>query len=551
MAENATEDFPFTFESDKGATTVDMKREVPVIAMELLGGVEGSLLDITKGEFLWDNYRVVYQDDVGEDKGYELRYGVNVTDLKQEENIADTITGIVPYFYSEGYDEPSILVTLDEYTLYSEHAANFPFKRTTVMDFSSYFEVGYDEDHHIIPPTKEQLKEVCEQYMTDAGIGVPKVSIDVSFENLARSKEYSFLKTLSLVKIYDTVTVIFPLLGITKKAKVIKTVYDVQQEKYITITIGDKQESLSSRLADTPTTSEIKEQTEDALSQFNSSLRERIDAAVEDTSKSILFGKGGYVVFGQDETTSPPHMDRILIMDTPDESTATNIIQMNQNGIGFSTDGGQTYNQAWGINGHFNTDYISGETIDAITINTANLNGGYLNSMYVNVAEGIRFNYGTVKDSNYVDAGVGSIQTHITANDPITWTGLTFKCNNSGSSATWTDTNSDGILFDSRNFAVQAKGITLCASHGNRSAGLTVANMNSDSARIILQNRNWGSSGYSRVELTYGQVSLRWGSGKNQIFSVSESGLRFRDTYYKAKSIKTGDNTYVTVLAET
>lgn len=548
---NAVEEFPFTFESDKGETIIDMTRDYPVTAMELLGGSEGSLLDLSRGEFLWDNYHITYKDDVGEDKGYELRYGVNVTDLKQEENISETITGLVPYWFNAGYqDEPSTLVTLDEYVVYTEGHENFPFKRSVPVDFSSYIEVTYDENHNLIPPTQEQLRTACQEYIQKNEFGVPKISIDVSFENLARSSEFAFLKSLSMVKIYDTVTVIFPLLGITKKAKVIKTTYDVQQEKYISIEIGDKQESLSTRIADVPTMSEIDAQTQDKLTQFSNEIQQRIDTAASETSQSILFGKGGYVVFGQDTTTNPPHIDRILIMDSKNEQTATNIIQMNQNGIGFSTDGGQTYNQAWGINGHFNTDYITGQTIDALTINTANLNGGYLNSMYVNVAEGIRFNYGAVKDTNYVDAGVGSIQTHVTANSPITWTGLAFKCSNPGSSSTWTDTNSDGILFDSRNFAVQAKDVTICASHGNRSAGLTMANMDTDNARIILQNRNWGSSGYSRVELTYGQVSLRWGSGTNEIFSVSGSGLRFRDTYYKAKSIKTGDNTYVTVLAE-
>lgn len=518
---NAIEEFPFTFQSDKGGTIIDMSRDYPVTAMELLGGSEGSLLDLTRGEFLWDNYNITYKDDVGEDKGYELRYGVNVTDLKQEENISETITGIVPYWLNEGYDgAPSTLVMLDENAVYVEGYQNFPFKRTVPVDFSSYIEATYDDNHNLVPPTKAQLKAACQEYIQNNEFGVPKVSIDVSFENLARSSEFAFLKSLSMVKIYDTVTVIFPLLGISKKAKVIKTTYDVQAEKYITISIGDKQESLTARIAETPTMSELSEAAKDKLSEFGSAIRQSINSAVEETSKSILFGKGGYVVFGQDQTTSPPHIDRILIMDTPDESTATNIIQMNQNGIGFSTDGGQTYNQAWGINGHFNTDYISGETIEAITINTANLNGGYLNSMYVNVSEGIRFNYGAVKDSNYVDAGVGSIQTHITANSPITWTGLTFKCNNSGSSATWTDTNSDGILFDSRNFAVQAKDITLCASHGNRSAGLTIANMDGDSARIILQNRNWGGSGYSRVELLYGTIGLIFGDGGNPKYRV-------------------------------
>lgn len=509
---NAVEEFPFTFQSDKGGTIIDMSRDYPVTAMELLGGSEGSLLDLTRGEFLWDNYNITYKDDVGEDKGYELRYGVNVTDLKQEENISETITGIVPYWFNAGYNgEPSTLVMLDENAVYVEGYQNFPFKRTVPVDFSSYIEATYDDNHKLIPPTKAQLRAACQEYIQKNEFGIPKVSIDVSFENLARSGEFAFLKSLSMVKIYDTVTVIFPLLGITKKAKVIKTTYDVQQEKYISIEIGDKQESLSTRIADVPTMSEINAQTQDKLAQFNSELQQRIDTAVDETSKSILFGKGGYVVFGQDETTSPPHMDRILIMDTPDESTATNIIQMNQNGIGFSTDGGQTYKQAWGINGKFNTEYISGETVEALNINTANLRGGYISGIQINVEEGLRFNYSS---TGHVDVGVGSIQTHVTANSPITWYGQTFKCSNPGSSSTWTDTNSDSILFDSRNFCVQAKDITLCASHGSRSAGLSFANMDGDGARIILQNRNWSSGRQSRITLLYGTIEMIFGGDR-------------------------------------
>ena len=515
---NAIEEFPFTFQSDKGGTIIDMSRDYPVTAMELLGGSEGSLLDLTRGEFIWDNYNITYKDDVGEDNGYELRYGVNVTDLKQEENISETITGIVPYWLNEGYDvAPSTLVMLDENAVYVEGYQNFPFKRTVPVDFSSYIEATYDDNHNLIPPTKAQLREACQEYIQKNNFGVPKISIDVSFENLARTSEYSFLKSLSMVKIYDTVTVIFPLLGISKKAKVIKTTYDVQAEKYITISIGDKQESLSTRIADVPTMSEINEQTQDKLTQFSSELQQRIDTAVDETSKSILFGKGGYVVFGQDETTSPPHMDRILIMDTPDESTATNIIQMNQNGIGFSTDGGETYKQAWGINGKFNTEYISGETIEALNINTANLRGGYISGIQINVEEGLRFNYtNTSGSTGYVDVGVGTITTHLTSNSAITWSGQVFKGSFPGSSQSYKDEKEDGILFDSRSFVVCSKEFAIGSEHGNRVAGITSGNLNESNFRLILQVRDWSNpdTAYSRITLLSGEIEMIMGNDR-------------------------------------
>ena len=520
---NAVEEFPFTFQSDKGATIIDMKREYPVTAMELLGGSEGSLLDLTRGEFLWDNYNVTYKDDVGEDKGYELRYGVNVTDLKQEENISETITGLVPYWFNAGYnDEPSTLVTLDEYVVYTEGHENFPFKRSVPVDFSSYIEATYDDDHNLIPPTQEQLRTACQEYIQKNGFGVPKVSIDVSFENLARSSEFAFLKSLSMVKIYDTVTVIFPLLGITKKAKVIKTTYDVQQEKYISIEIGDKQESLSTRIADVPTMSEISEQTNGKIEQFSATIRQSIDTAVEETSKSILFGKGGYVVFGQDETTSPPHVDRILIMDKPDEQTATNIIQLNQNGIGFSTDGGQTYKQAWGINGKFNTEYISGETIESINLNSANIHGGYIGGVVIEAGDSMIYNYTNTNGvKGDVRVGSGTLTTHLTANGPITYYGLKFLSTNPGSGSGIKDWTGDGILFDSHNFVVSSKELAIASHHGYYHAGITTANMMDGGTSphlIMLCQRDANASGTSsdlvgRIDCGPGYVGVALKNG--------------------------------------
>ena len=57
-----------------------------------------------------------------------------------------------------------------------------------------------------------------------------KIAVD------AMGGDYAPLESVSLC---DTVTVTYPKLGVSAKAKVIKTVYDSLRERYISVDIGD------------------------------------------------------------------------------------------------------------------------------------------------------------------------------------------------------------------------------------------------------------------------------------------------------------------------
>ena len=559
LKNKATEDFPFTFETDKGAYPVRMSRPYPVMAMSLLGGQEGSLLDIAGGEFIWDNYKVIFKDEVGEDYGYELRYGVNVTDLKQEENISDTITGVVPYWYNEGYnEEPDTLVMLPETTLYSSNASDYPFKRSVTVDFSSDIEATYDDDHNLIPPTVAQLRTATQEYISVAGIGVPKVSIDVSMENLARSAEYEYLKPLQQVKLYDIVTVIFPLLHIQKKAKVVKTVFDVQRQKYISITIGERQASLSDRFVTPEQVSSIVDNSAGSVKSavtnlenevqreianidqemiaYDAAIRQKIDDDIKNSTEYLMGGKGGYVVMHQDTSTDPPHVDEILIMDTPSESSAMKMIRLNKHGIGFTSDGGVTYNSTWTIDGTFMAQQLDSKTITALTIGTATLNagninglrinGGYIGGTVIEAGKYLQFNYtnngGT---TGRVTVGSGTVTTHLTANAGTTYTGQVFQSSNPGSSSTFTGGTRDSVIIDANAFAVVSKGFAIGAEHGNRAAGITVENIENSGAVLIIQNRDFSGSSYSRLDLSNGEIHIIWGPNSHQRVDVSTRAL--------------------------
>ena len=89
------------------------------------------------------------------------------------------------------------------------------------------------------------------------------------------------------------------------------------------------------------------------------------DAAITTATELLSGNQGGHVVIKYDVNGKP---QQILIMDTEDELTATNILRISLNGIGFSTDGGTTYSTAWTIDGHFVADYITTGTLRAILI---------------------------------------------------------------------------------------------------------------------------------------------------------------------------------------
>lgn len=89
---------------------------------------------------------------------------------------------------------------------------------------------------------------------------------------------------------------------------------------------------------------------------------EEIDRKVENATELITGGLGGYVVLDNIDpaTGEQMHPWRILVMNTPDKATATNIIQINQNGIGFSTTGiNGPYRNAWTIDGNLVADFIT------------------------------------------------------------------------------------------------------------------------------------------------------------------------------------------------
>ena len=309
---NSAETNPFTFWTNK-STVANFAIGAPRSLGQALGGMAGSILDVYGGEYEFDNFTIKLWNHRGADNGVSLRYGKNITDFQQEENIASTITGICPFWA----DSEGNTIVLPEKTVDSPNAANFAFKRTVVQDFSTVWQTQ---------PTEAQLRAYAQAYVAQAGIGVPKVSITLKFENLADYEEYKDYALLEAVQLGDTVHVYFEPLDATATARVVKTRYNSLMDKYTSIDIGSVKANMSTVIADVETHAE--EQTSASINY----LEEAFDKAIKDLSGA----EGGNVVIRTDGNGKPYE---ILIMDTDDVTTAVKVLRLNQNGLGYSTNG--------------------------------------------------------------------------------------------------------------------------------------------------------------------------------------------------------------------
>lgn len=211
----------FTFWTDK-ATSANMALGIPTEVRSVLGGIEGSILDVYGGEYEFDHFTVMLHGSRGADNGVTLRYGKNITGIESETSIDDCYTGVVPYWEdSDGNVVHGGMVT--------SNASLFAVQKTITVDFSSDFE---DQ------PTVAELEAKAASYLAANKPWIPDENIQVEFVPLRNTEEYADIAPLERVNLCDTVHVIYEPLGISTAAKVIKTEFDVLKETYNSIEIG-------------------------------------------------------------------------------------------------------------------------------------------------------------------------------------------------------------------------------------------------------------------------------------------------------------------------
>ena len=348
----------FTFFTNVGKSGT-MSVPKPSSIRSLLGGSDGSILDTFGGEYLFDKWNISLLESRGADRGVTIRYGKNMTDLEQEENDTDFYTGVYPFWYSESEDGG--LVTLSANDGIVNAPGNYDFVKIMPLDLSSedFGKETTDSEGYtttIEKPTEAELLAAAQKYITNNKIGIPKVSLDVSFVMLAQAEEYKDFARLETVKLCDTVTVEFEKLGVKTTAKCIKTVYNVLTDKYDSIELGEPKSSLAETVSNQGTLIE------------EASDKSYMERAIQNATDLIMSGKlGGYVTVTKNE---------IYIADNKDLDKAVKVWRWNSGGLGYSSNGKDgPFGTAITSDGKIVADYISTGNLDCSVLNVSNIHG--------------------------------------------------------------------------------------------------------------------------------------------------------------------------------
>ena len=338
----------FSITGDVVGSTTDTAKftvSVPQSARSLFAGQSGSLLDVYGGEWYFNNLTCKLTKR-GQDRGVTIRYGKNLTSLQQEENIANMYSKVVPYVTRQDKD-PVIGTTISLNDSKPEKYLN--------LDLTSEFENTDDV-------TADQVNSHAQSYVKRNDLASPSVSLEVEFADLTAEER----TTLSQVALCDTVHVYFPSLGVTASAKCVSYEYDVLNERYTKIELGNAHSDMASTMVQNVSETA---KTIDTTKSF-------LEQAIEKASELLKGGTSGHMVIG---TNANGEANELFFMDTDNKATAKNVFRLNMNGWGLSTTGiDGPYTTACTIDGNFNASIINSGEINGLLIKGGTIAAGAL-----------------------------------------------------------------------------------------------------------------------------------------------------------------------------
>lgn len=310
---------------------------------KLLGGQEGSLLDVYGGEWDFDKLDAKLVTQLGQDRGVNIRYGKNLTELEQDATIEASYSGVYPYWYDE---ETNTLVTLTEKVV--------PVTGSVVTDRNLVLNCSDDFDTE---PTESQLRARANAYITANSIGNVKASWKINFVDVS--------KGFDRVMLGDTLHVYYEKLDVNATARAVKTEFDVLQGRYKSITVGRVKQNLAAIIVND------KKDTDEKIKTTKSYLEQVIDEA----TYSITHGGGVFRAIYDGY-----NLKEIVSLDDPDITQALSVWRWNNGGFGHSSTG---------YNGQYTLALLPDGSINAEVITTGILNANIIRAGILQDAQGL------------------------------------------------------------------------------------------------------------------------------------------------------------------
>lgn len=229
----STPNNPFRYETDKDSVGyLGCADGIPRSVRQVLGGIEGSILDAYGGEYEFDKFNVRLHSARGQLRNFSIRYGVNMLDYNEEYDSINTYSSCIPY-----WTDGTTTVVGDKQT--SDMATLTNRDECIPLDVSDKFEAQ---------PTKADVEAMGLLVMNNQNSTMPAQNIQVSFVRLQDMGEYVNFANLMQCKLCDTIKVVFPDFRRSGQFKIVRTEWNVLEDKYNSMDLGELSVTLAEAL---------------------------------------------------------------------------------------------------------------------------------------------------------------------------------------------------------------------------------------------------------------------------------------------------------------
>lgn len=215
---------PFTFATSMNVIN-DINSNIP---RTLRNSIYGRIISLYGGEIKYNNYAAEILTRRGSNKGFTVRYGKNLLDFNQEEDVSAVYDAVYPYYFVQDLEDEEDFT----YVELPEKIIKIGTTQEKVMPLNLTTE--FQEE-----PDVDELREAAQKYLEQNDINKGVFSVTLDFAILSETEEYKSSIPPERVELGDDVAVYIPKRGVTVRSRIVKTIYDGKKGRFSSVTVGE------------------------------------------------------------------------------------------------------------------------------------------------------------------------------------------------------------------------------------------------------------------------------------------------------------------------
>ena len=316
------------------------------------------ILERWGGHLVRDNFNIEIRTNIGVDNGVTVQYKKNLKDITCEENWDNVVTKLLPVgkdgLLLNAIDASASLYVVSELQYSIPYTKTVSFTQDTVLEDDYKDASGNLNEQAYKVALVNDLRQQAQEYVDTHCMPEVNYTLKANLEKIT--------------DIGDTIEVKDERLGLDLMTNVIAFDYDCILGRYTEIEFGNFKQTLSNLVGNI--TASVNKDVTDQIQNTTAILQGQLEQAPGD-----IWGAMGnsYVIYDG---------DMILVVDRLPKETATNVLMINNGGIGFSQTGiNGTFKSAWTIDGTLNMQNINVINLVADMIKGGTLKlGSHLNA---------------------------------------------------------------------------------------------------------------------------------------------------------------------------